>query len=57
MKREAEKAKAETQQAKAETQQAKEKLVQIVRNLKDLNMDIAQITAITGLTAEEIKAL
>ena len=57
LKREAEKAKAETQQAKAETQQAKEKLVQIVRNLKDLNMDIAQITAITGLTAEEIKAL
>ena len=57
LKREAEKAKAETQQAKAETQQAKEKLVQIVRNLKDLNMDIAQITAVTGLTAEEIAAL
>ena len=56
-KAETQQAKAETQQAKAETQQAKEKLVQIVRNLKDLNMDIAQITAITGLTAEEIKAL
>ena len=49
--------KREAEKAKAETQQAKEKLVQIVRNLKDLNMDIAQITAITGLTAEEIKAL
>ena len=56
-KAETQQAKAETQQAKAETQQAKEKLVQIVRNLKDLNMDIAQITAITGLTTEEIKAL
>ncbi len=64
LKREAEKAKAETEQAKAETEQAKaetqktrEKIVQIVRNLKDLNMDIAQITAVTGLTAEEIAAL
>ncbi len=56
-KAETQQAKAETQQAKAETQQAKEKLVQIVRNLKDLNMDIAQITAVTGLTAEEIAAL
>ena len=64
LKREAEKAKAETEQAKAETEQAKaetqktrEKIVQIVRNLKDLNMDIAQITAVTGLTSEEIEAL
>ncbi len=56
-KAETEQAKVEIKQAKAETEQAKERLVQVVRNLKALSMTTAQIAAVTGLTAEEIKTL
>jgi sRNA-binding protein len=56
-KEETKQAKEETKQAKEESKQLKEKNIQMVRNLKSLNVSMDIIKQASGLTEDEINAL